>query len=269
MRSKKVLMLQMVAMLCLTSMSSCDKCDDVQEGDVDYFDRSKTFAEEVDGQLYWFIPEQDGSQNVLVTWNRLNCNSIVDYVRQSSKYSGVVDVPQTVTHNGVTYTVTGADDNAFYHCDGITTLRLQEGMTRWGEHTWFYSPFRSLMKNVTDIYLPSTLSDLKEIPNYYFMNSTALVTCHIPNVTAIGDSAFFKCSKLTSVNIPATVKSIGKGTFTSCSKLTTLHVEATEPPVLTEAVAIANKCDLFVPAGSKTAYEADEFWSMFKSITEE
>ncbi len=269
MKRKTILFLQAVAIASLSVLWSCDKYDDVQEGNVDYFDRSKTFAEEVNGQTYWFIPEQDGSTNVLVTWNRLGCNSIVDYVRQSAKYTGDVNIPSTVSHGGVTYTVVGADDNAFYHCNGITSLRLQEGMTRWGEHTWFYSPFRSLMTKVTDIYLPSTLSDLKEIPDYYFMNNTGLVTCHIPNVTAIGDSAFFKCSKMTTVNIPATVKTIGKGAFTSCSKLVELHVEATDPPVLSEAISIAAKCNLYVPSGSKAAYETDEFWSMFKTITEE
>lgn len=254
--------------LAITALWSCGGYDDVQDGDVDYFDRSKTFVEEIGGQPYWFIPESDGSQNVLVTWNRINCNSIVDYVRLNAKYSGDVDVPSTVTHNGTTYTVTGADDNAFYCCNGITSLKLQEGMTQWGEHTWFYSPFRNLMTKVKEIYLPSTL-DLKEIPAYYFMNNTALVTCHIPNVTAIGDSAFFKCSRLTTVNIPSTVQSIGDGAFTSCSKLKELHVEATTPPTLAEAVAIAKSCTLYVPTGSKDAYEANEFWSKFKTIKEE
>lgn len=250
--------------------SSCEGAyDDAQEGNVDYFDRSKTFVEEIDGQPYWFIPESEGSQNVLVTWNRINCNSIVDYVRLTSKYTGAVNVPSTIDHNGVTYTVTGADDNAFYHCNGITSLVLQEGMTRWGEHTWFYSPFRSLMTKVKTIYLPSSLTDMKEIPAYYFMNNSALETCHIPNVTAIGDSAFFKCAKLKSVNIPATVERIGDGAFTGCSKLTTLHVEAATPPVLTAAVDIAAKCALYVPKGAKDAYAADEYWNKFKTITEE
>ena len=270
MKTKNYSFLLMLVAAAAMMLSACDKYDDVQEGDPDYFQRSKTFAEEINGQVYWFIPESDGSSNVLVTWNRIGCNSIVDYVRTAStRYTGDVVVPATVTHNGVIYNVVGADDNAFYMCNGITSLVLQEGMTRWGAHTYFFSPFRTVMNKVKDIYLPSTLSGLPNIPDYYFMNNTALVSCHIPNVEVIGDSAFFKCSKLTTVNVPSTVKRIGKGAFTNCSKLTDLHVEASVPPVLDEAVSIANKCNLFVPAGSLAAYQADAFWGAFKTITEE
>ena len=268
MNSKNYQVLISIAVVLLTTMASCGGHDDVQDGNVDYFDRSKTFAEEVDGQPYWFIPESVGSQNVLVTWNRINCNSIVDYVRLNAKYSGNVNVPSTITHNGVEYNVIGADDNAFYCCNQITSLHLQEGMTRWGEHTWFCSPFRSLMTKVKDVYLPSSL-EMTELPAYYFMNNSSLETCHIPNVTTIGDSAFFKCSKLNNFVVPATVKTIGDGAFTSCSRLTNLHVEAVVPPYLSEEVSIAKKCDLYVPTRAKAAYEADQYWSEFKSIKEE
>lgn len=269
MKSKKKFYALWALAFCLAmATDSCSGYDDVQDGDVDYFDRSKTFVEEIGGQPYWFIPESDGSRNVLVTWNRINCNSIVDYVRLNAKYSGDVDVPSTVTHDGVAYTVIGADDNAFYHCNGITSLKLQEGMTKWGEHTWFFSPFRNVMTKVKEIYLPSTL-EMTEIPDYYFMNNSSLAKCHIPDVEAIGDSAFFKCSKLVSVNVPSTVRSIGDGAFTSCSKLTELHVEAVTPPALGEAIAIAGKCTLYVPTGSGEAYANDEFWGKFKSIKEE
>lgn len=224
--------------LCCTALLSCNKFDDVQDGDVNYFGKNKTFAEEINGQLYWFIPESNGSQNVLVTWNRINYNSIVDYIRYTSKYTGAVDVPSTVTHNGVTYTVTGADDNAFYYCTDITSLKLQEGMTHWGEHTWFYSPYRNVMTKVTEIYLPSTLSDLPTIPAYYFRGNTALVNCHIPNVTEIGEGAFWGCTKLTTLNlpasatetegiyIPASVTKIGANAFALCNSRAYLTVEA-------------------------------------------
>lgn len=220
------------------SLTSCEKAfDDVQDGNVDYFGRSKTFVEEINGQPYWFIPESDGSLNVLVTWNRINCNSIADYVRMTSKYTGDVEVPSTVTHNGVTYNVTGADDNAFYHCNNITKLVLKEGMTHWGEHTWFYSPYRNVMTKVTDIYLPTTMTDMKSVPSYYFMNNTALASCHIPNVTEIGDSAFFGCTKLTTLNlpetvsategiyIPASVSRIGNQAFAGCNSRAYLTVD--------------------------------------------
>lgn len=44
------------------------------------------------------------------------------------------------------------------------------------------------------------------------------------NVTAIGDAAFNKCSRLTSVTIPNSVTSIGRSAFSGCSLLTSITI---------------------------------------------
>lgn len=43
-------------------------------------------------------------------------------------------------------------------------------------------------------------------------------------VTSIGENAFWNCSNLTAVSLPATIKSIGPGAFYSCNKLTTISL---------------------------------------------
>ena len=43
-------------------------------------------------------------------------------------------------------------------------------------------------------------------------------------VTSIGESAFYECSKLTSVTIPSGVTSIGSGAFQNCSRLTSVTI---------------------------------------------
>lgn len=43
-------------------------------------------------------------------------------------------------------------------------------------------------------------------------------------VTAIGDEAFWNCSKLTTINIPNSVTTIGNYAFYSCSGLTNIHI---------------------------------------------
>ena len=43
-------------------------------------------------------------------------------------------------------------------------------------------------------------------------------------VTSIGDSAFFRCSQLASIEIPSSVTSIGDAAFSYCSKLASINI---------------------------------------------
>ncbi|MCB5984942.1 leucine-rich repeat domain-containing protein, partial [Flavobacterium psychrophilum] len=55
-----------------------------------------------------------------------------------------------------------------------------------------------------------------EIPETVAYNSENYI------VTAIGESAFFSCQGLTSVNVGNFVRSIGKNAFALCSNLTSI-----------------------------------------------
>lgn len=123
------------------------------------------------------------------------------------------------------------------------------------------------------------------------VNGEEVVDLVIPaGVTSISNNAFIPCKTLVSVTIPEGVTSIGEWTFAGCdalkkaklpSSLTSLGdyafgyitldevtVEATTPPTLLNTWSISGTT-LYVPAGSKAAYEADENWkSSFKEIAE-
>ena len=47
-------------------------------------------------------------------------------------------------------------------------------------------------------------------------------------VTSIGDSAFYNCTSLTSIEIPASVTSIGDSAFSNCSSLKTIYCKCEE-----------------------------------------
>ncbi len=64
------------------------------------------------------------------------------------------------------------------------------------------------------------------IGNEAFYFCSKLASIDIPaGVTSIGDNAFYNCNKLTSIEIPSSVTSIGRGAFSSCSALETFDVK--------------------------------------------
>lgn len=86
-------------------------------------------------------------------------------------------------------------------------------------------------------------------------------------VTFIGNGVFSGCKDLTSVTIPNSVISIGNYAFYGCDVLDTVKVMSEIPVSITNSV-FANRANttLYVPAGSKTAYEASDYWQEFNIV---
>ena len=86
----------------------------------------------------------------------------------SDKYTGDVVIPETVTYNGKTYSVTSIGNSAFYHCSGLTSVTIPNSVT--------------------------------SICGFAFIGCTGLTSVTIPNnVTSINSNAFDNCSRLTSI----------------------------------------------------------------------
>ena len=125
---------------------------------------------EVDGIYYY-----TSSNNATVT-------------SRSNGYSGDVNIPASVTYDGVTYNVTSIGNNAFYGCRGLTSITIPNSVT--------------------------------SIESGAFLYCSGLTSITIPNsVTSIRNGAFEGCSGLTSVTIGNSVTSIGYGAFEGCTSL--------------------------------------------------
>ena len=122
----------------------------------------------------------------------------------------------------------------------------------------------------------------KDIEGDYVIPSTVIINGVETPVTEIGDRAFEGCKGLTSVTIPKSVEHIGEGAFSGCDNLEEIICESEKPVDLGHnfvrtrlGLAITqfeginfDTCILYVPVGSKTAYENAEGWNQFKHIVE-
>ena len=85
-----------------------------------------------------------------------------------------------------------------------------------------------------DVVIPETVKDeegteytVTSIGTKAFYKCSELTSVEIPSsVTSIGDGAFYDCYWLTSVEIPSGVISIGEGAFGMCDRLTDVTFEA-------------------------------------------
>jgi hypothetical protein len=92
--------------------------------------------------------------------------------------------------------------------------------------TYIESSYPAYNGRMTSAYLAAfTGSDtLTYINEYAFYDCTGLTSVSLPAVTSIGDSAFSGCSSLTSITIPSSVTSIGIWAFYGCSSLTSITI---------------------------------------------
>ncbi len=212
----------MLALLCLTTTVSW------------------AYSFEVDGIYY-----NKNGNNATVTFRDNTYNS----------YNGDVVIPETVTYDGITYPVTAIGANTFYNCSelnrvvipaGVTSIGssafygcslldgivIPEGVTKINERTFY---------NCTSLKAINIPAGVTSIGDYAFSGCNAITslvwnarscssrgsmpTANIGQVS-IGSEVtllptdFIKGSKITEVNIPATVVSIGSSAFSGCTLLT-------------------------------------------------
>lgn len=163
-----------------------------------------------------------------------------------------VVIPESITAEGQTYSVTSIGNHAFYGCSRLRSLKIPTSVSQIGYV--IFDPFSSIniaihiydieswcnidfdpnsdILNYGDLYLGDELISDLEIPNgtklindYAFENCRSINSLAIPNsVTSIGKSAFNNCRNLNTVYIGNGVEKICDNAFTQCYSLTSVTI---------------------------------------------
>lgn len=123
------------------------------------------------------------------------------------------------------------------------------------------------------VYVDQSAYTVTAIDGRAFEHAGVITSIIIPvTVTSIGGLAFYLCSSLTSISIPASVTSIGEEIFAGCSSLTSVRLNIETPPSVEnwfyKYLPPSRTATLYVPYGSKDAYEAAGYLTEFKEIIE-
>lgn len=158
--------------------------------------------------------------------------------------SGILDIPESVNYNGISYAVTAIGNNAFSGCYGLTgSLTIPDCVTSIGSAAFKdcrgFNGHLTISDNVTAIWSEAfsgciNLTGNLTIPNSLtILQSSVFANCFsltgsliIPNsVTGINNNAFYHCAGLTGdLVIPSSVTTIESWAFSSCDGFTSITI---------------------------------------------
>ena len=182
-----------------------------------------------------------------ISYNRISDTEVE--VTGGPLYYGSVVIPESVTYEGVEYTVTTLGHMAFAYSSNLTAVELPNTITTISNWAFY------CCSKLTSITIPASV--VKIIPNPFdgctrlasitvdsenpiydsrencnaiieTATNTLAFGCYktvIPtSVTALADNAFLGCNWLKTLVIPESVTSIGRGVFSKCQALKSVTI---------------------------------------------
>ena len=134
----------------------------------------------------------------------------------TTKPTGNLTIPSSVTYSGNTYSVTTIGNYAFSGCNGLTSVIIPNTVISIGINA-FYN-----CSSLSSVTIPSSVTS---IGSYAFAYCSNLANVTIPDlVTEIAANTFYHCDGLSSISLPNSLTFIGNASFAYCSSLTSVEI---------------------------------------------
>ena len=164
-----------------------------------------------------------------------NANLTVRIVGRTCNWQyNEITIPSSVTHNGITFTVTEIGNNACFE-------RYSDG-----SHYLYFNR----LYHATTINIPNTITSIGD------------------SAFAAGD---VEGMNLMTINISSSVTSIGNHAFAGCSNLTSIHFNSATPPTIGTGAfnGVPLYAFVYTPCGTSSAYSNNSQLNQFSHFVEE
>ena len=173
------------------------------------------------GDLFYSITSNSTPYTVEVT-NQIDNNT---------NYSGLVsaNIPNTVSHNGQTYTVQSIGTNAFRDCATLKSITIPSSVKHFGKNAFYGCKSLHMTNYMGDItgWCEMRFAGLYSNPisqsHKFYIQDKELREVVLPVVDTIPEHLFDGCTSMKSLTIPAGVKYFGRNAFYGCNSLRTTN----------------------------------------------
>lgn len=173
-----------------------------------------------------------------------------------------IDIPSSVDTIG---------SYAFMGCTSLASVNIADGVTTIGNDAF------SDCSSLTSVNIPNSVTTIEGGAFSYCISLKSINISN--NITTLGAGVFLNCVNLTSITIPSKVMQFGTyytpngvecKCFYGCTALKEVHIKNPNPPAIFEdTFSVYADATLYVPIGSKEAYQNHSIWGKFGTIIEE
>ena len=211
-------------------------------------------TKEKQSYIYALREKDDANAYIGGIYYKLHIDNTAEVTNGMVVYTGDVSIPETISHEEVTYTVNAITDDAFSNANSLTSITIPSTISKVGKYafhgcegltavhindlvSWCNISFENyyanplfyahqLFLNGEEVKEIVVSSDVKRVGDYAFYGCTSITSFKMmeDGVTYIGLAAFKGCSNLSEVYLLNSVLTIRGSAFSGCSNLKSVQL---------------------------------------------